>query len=137
MSNVFKFNLSFKEHLRLPHGVEDRPILHNAEEFVGSGHVVGNGLFGIPEESVRRPNLVHHFVVQAQNFSGTIKFEPLVNPHLTEEHVHGVFLRTERNIPVCAKLISIQLQAKMCNPREPFPHEVKGEERDATHPVNS
>lgn len=78
-----------------PHCVEDCPVLHNPEELVGSGHVVGNGLLGVSEKSVRRPDLVHHAVVQTQDLDGAFEFQALVNPHLTEEHVHGVLLMQE------------------------------------------
>lgn len=75
-----------------PHGVEDGAVLHDSEQFVRRGHVMRNGLLGVSEKSVRRPDLVHHAVVQPQDFRGSFKLKPLVNPHLTEEHVHGVLL---------------------------------------------
>lgn len=75
-----------------PHGVEHSPVLHDAEQFVGRGHVMGDGLLGVPEEGVWYPDLVHHAVVQPEDFRGAFKLQPLVNPHLTEEHVHGVLL---------------------------------------------
>ena len=57
-----------------------------------------NGLPGVSEVSVRRPDLVHHAIVQAQDFSLALEFQPLVNPHLTEEHVHGEFLMQENDM---------------------------------------
>lgn len=83
--------------IRSPHGVEDSPILHDAKEFVRCGRVMRNGLPGVSEESVWRPNLVHHAVVQAEDFSRALEFQPLIKPHLTEEHVHGVLLMHEHN----------------------------------------
>lgn len=61
---------------------------------------MGNGLLGVSEESVWRPDLVYHAVVQPQDFSGAFKFQPLIDPHLTEEHVHGVLLTCEHNMLV-------------------------------------
>lgn len=29
---------------RSPHGVKDSPVLHDSEQFVGRGHVMGDGL---------------------------------------------------------------------------------------------
>lgn len=86
-----------------PHGVEDSPVLHDAEEFVRCGRVMRNGLLGVSEKSVWRPDLVHHAIVQPQDFRGALEFQPLINPHLTEEHVHGVFLMHEHNTLVGAK----------------------------------
>ncbi|TNN62274.1 hypothetical protein EYF80_027538 [Liparis tanakae] len=34
----------------------------------------------------------------SRDFGGAFKLEPLVNPHLTEEHVHGVLLMHKYNI---------------------------------------
>lgn len=82
---------------RLPHGVEDGPVLHDAEQFVRRGHVVGDRLLRVAEESVWSPDLVHHAVVQPQDISGAFELESLVDPHLTKEHVHGVLLRQENN----------------------------------------
>ncbi len=45
---------------RLPHGVQNSSVLHDAEQLVGSGHVVRNRTFAISEESVRCPDLVDH-----------------------------------------------------------------------------
>lgn len=81
-----------------PHGVEDSPVLHNAEELVGCGHVMGNGPLGVSEESVWRPDFVHHAVIQPQDFNGAFEFQPLINPHLAEEHVHGVLLRHKHTV---------------------------------------
>lgn len=75
-----------------PHGVQHGPVLHDTEQFVGRRHVVRDGLLGISEERVRYPDLLHHAVVEAQDLSGAFELEPLVNPHLAEEHVHGVIL---------------------------------------------
>lgn len=46
----------------------------------------------IPEEGVRRPYLADHQVVEPQDLDRALEFQSLVNPCLTEEHVHGVFL---------------------------------------------
>lgn len=56
-----------------PHGVEDSPVLHDAEEFVRCGCVMGNGLLGVSEKSVWRPDLVQHAVVQPQDFSWALE----------------------------------------------------------------
>lgn len=86
-----------------PHGVKDSPVLHDAEELVGCGHVMGNGLLGVSEESVWRPDFVHHEVIQPQDFNGALEFQPLINPHLAEKHVHGVLLRHKCNIVLIQK----------------------------------
>lgn len=46
----------------------------------------------IPEKRVRRPDLADHQVVEPQDLDGALEFQALVDPRLTEEHVHGVFL---------------------------------------------
>lgn len=76
-----------------PHCVKDSPILHDAEQLVGCGHVVGNRFLGVSEEGVWCPDLIHHEVVQPQDFNGTFKFKSFIDPHLAEEHVHGVLLK--------------------------------------------
>lgn len=94
-----------------PHGVEDGPILHDTEQFVRSRHVVRNGPLWVSEERVRDPDLFHHAVVEPQDFCRPLEFQPLINPHLAEEHVHGVILthRTQRvNVKRNIKTISQQ-----------------------------
>lgn len=107
-----------------------------------------NGLLGVSEESVWRPDLVHHAVVQPQDFSGALEFQPLVNPHLTEEHVHSVLLKHEHNVLADVKVyvlgnlnFSFKLRSlstpnrqspsliSMHNTGEPFQLAVEGEER--------
>lgn len=72
---------------------------------------MGNGLLGVSEESVWRPDFVHHEVIQPQDFNGALEFQPLINPHLAEKHVHGVLLRHKRNI------VLIQKKTHNYNPR--------------------
>lgn len=79
--------------LALPHRVEQRAVVHQAEEFIGRGHVVGDRLLAVVEESVGRPDLAGQEVVQRENLHGPVKLQPLVPPALTEEHVDGVLLR--------------------------------------------
>lgn len=76
----------------LPHGVEDSSVLHDAKQLVGGGHVVRDRPLAIPEKGVRRPDLADHQVVEPQDLNGALKFQPLINPCLTKEHIHGVFL---------------------------------------------
>lgn len=76
----------------LPHGVEDGSVLHDAEQLVGRGHVVRDGPLPVAEEGVRRPDLADHQVVEPQDLDGALELEPLVDPGLAEEHVHGVLL---------------------------------------------
>lgn len=76
----------------LPHGVEDSSVLHDAKQLVGGGHVVRDRPLAIAEKSVWRPDLADHQVVEPQDLYGAFKFQAFVNPCLTEEHVHGVFL---------------------------------------------
>lgn len=79
--------------LCLPHGVEDGSVLHDAEQLVGGGHVVRNRPLAVAEKCVRRPDLADHQVVEPQDLDRTFELQPLVDPRLAEEHVHGVFLR--------------------------------------------
>lgn len=58
----------------LPHGVEDCSVLHDAEQLVGSGHVVRDGPLAVSEKSVRRPDLADHQVVEPQYLDGTFEF---------------------------------------------------------------
>ena len=76
----------------VPHGVKHCSVLHNAKHLVGGCHVVGDGPPGVSEESVWCPNFVHHLVVQSKNLNGAFIPQPLVNPHLSKEHVHSVLL---------------------------------------------
>ena len=77
----------------LPHGVEERPFLCDAEQLVGHGHVVGHRLLAVVKERVRGPDLAGHQVVQTEDSHGPFKLEPLVDPALPKEHVDGVLLR--------------------------------------------
>lgn len=79
----------------LPHGVEDGSVLHDAEQLVRRGHVVRDGPLAVPEEGVGRPDIADHHVVEPQDLDGAIEFQAFVDPRLTEEHVHGVFLDGE------------------------------------------
>lgn len=82
----------------LPHGVEDGTILHNAEQLVGRCHVVRNGPLPIAEKSVRCPDLADHQVVEPQDLNGALELKSLVDPGLTEEHIHSVLLPGERKM---------------------------------------
>lgn len=82
----------------LPHGVEDSSVLHDAEQLVGGGHVVRDRPLAIPEKGVRRPDLADHQVVEPQDLDRALEFQPLVNPGLAEEDVHGVFLDGRWNV---------------------------------------
>jgi len=82
---------------RSPHGVEDGSVLHDAEQLVGGGHVVSDRPLAVPEEGVRRPDLADHQVVEPQDLDGALELQPLVDPRLTEEDVHGVFLEAGRS----------------------------------------
>lgn len=84
--------------LCLPHGVEDGSVLHDAEQLVGGGHVVRNRPLAIAKEGVRRPDLADHQVVEPQDLDRTFELEPLVDPRLAEEHVHGVFLQQKLRV---------------------------------------
>ncbi len=57
----------------LPHGVKDRPVLHDSKQLVGRRHVVCAGRPCIAKERVGGPDLVHHAVVQRQDFNGPLK----------------------------------------------------------------
>lgn len=64
---------------------------------------MGYGLLRVTEESVWGPDVIHHEVVQPQDFSWALKFQPLIHPCLTEEHVHGVLLICEHSLLVDKK----------------------------------
>ena len=51
-----------------------------------------DGTLAIPEESVRRPDLADHEVVQPQDLNGAFEFQTLVDPRLTEKDIHRVLL---------------------------------------------
>lgn len=57
----------------LPHGVKDRSVLHDPKQFVRRRHVVCEGLPCVAKKRVGRPDLVHHAVVQRQDFDGPLK----------------------------------------------------------------
>lgn len=59
---------------RLPHGVEDSSVLHDAEQLVGGGHVVRYRPLAISEKGVGRPNFADHQVVQPQDLNWTLEF---------------------------------------------------------------
>lgn len=122
--------------------------MHDAEELVWCGHVMGNGLLGVSEESIWGPDLVHHKVVQPQDFSGALKLQTFINPHLTEEHVHSVLLVHKHEILIHVKtyvlrsmlpkiLFKFRSATKMqspsfisiCNTKDTFQLAVEGEEK--------
>lgn len=78
---------------QVPHGVEQRSILHDPQEFVGHGHVVGHRFLAIMKECVRGPNLTGHQIVERKGVHWSMKLQPFVQPALTEEDVHCVFLK--------------------------------------------
>lgn len=88
----FLENVKTPSIVRSPHSVEDGPVLHDTEQFVRRRHVVRNWPLWVSEERVWYPDLFHHAVVEPQDFSWSLEFQPLINPHLAEEHVHGVIL---------------------------------------------
>lgn len=53
---------------------------------------MGDRFLSISEESIRGPNFGDHHIVQPQDFNGAIIFQSFVNPCLSEEHIHCVFL---------------------------------------------
>lgn len=59
---------------RLPHGVEDSSVLHDAEQLVGGGHVVRYRPLAISEKGVGRPDFADHQVVQPQDLNRTLEF---------------------------------------------------------------
>lgn len=52
--------------------------------------------FGIDDESVRQPQLVHKSAVQAQRLVGVIVGQAVIVPALAQEHGHGVLLPREQ-----------------------------------------
>lgn len=79
-----------------PHGVQEGAIVHQAQQLVGGGHVVGNRFLPVVEKSVRSPDLTGQQVVQGKDFHGTIKLQPFISPGLPEKDINGVFLWGER-----------------------------------------
>lgn len=53
---------------------------------------MGHRFFPVVEEGVRSPDLAGQEVVEGQDLHRSIKLQPFVYPHLTEEDVNGVFL---------------------------------------------
>lgn len=81
--------------LHLPHGVKQRPVVFNPQQFIRHGHVMGHRLLPIVEERIRRPDFTRHQIVQGQDIHGAVKCQPLVLPALPEEDVYGVLLRAQ------------------------------------------
>lgn len=82
----------------VPHSVEDGPVLHDSEESVGCRHVVSHGSFPVPEEGVGGPDFGHHEIIEAEDLHRTFILQASVHPRLTEEHVHGVFLKKTNSL---------------------------------------
>lgn len=56
---------------------------------------MGVSLLGVPEESVRNPDLSHHVAVETQDLHCAVELQASVIPGLSEEDVNGVFLLGE------------------------------------------
>lgn len=89
-----------------PHGVQEGAIVHQAQQLVGGGHVVGNRFLPVVEKSVRSPDLTGQQVVQGKDFHGTIKLQPFISPGLPEKDINGVFLWGERREKSVCVLLS-------------------------------
>lgn len=75
-----------------PHGIEQGSILHDPQQLVGHGHIVGHRLLAVVEEGVWGPDLTGHQVVKRQDVHRSMELQPFILPALTEENVHSVFL---------------------------------------------
>lgn len=82
--------------LKLPHGVQQRPIILDPQQLIRHGHVMSHRLLPIVEEGVRSPDFTRHQVVEGQYVHWTVEFQPLVLPALAKENIYGVLLRAER-----------------------------------------
>lgn len=73
-----------------------------------------DGLLGVPEKCIGSPDLFHHEVIQTQDFDGALELQTLIDPHLTEEHVHGVVLLCEQQISthlaMCIFLVKVKVR---------------------------
>ncbi len=49
---------------QLPHCVKQSSILHDPQQLVGHGHIVGHRFLAIVEEGVRGPDLTGHQVIE-------------------------------------------------------------------------
>lgn len=84
--------------LRLPHGVEQSPVILQPQQLVGCSHIMRDGFLPVEEEGVRSPDVTGQEVVQGEHLHRAFEAKSLILPALTEEHVDGVFLRRkERN----------------------------------------
>lgn len=81
--------------LELPHGVQQRPVIFDPQQFIGHGHVVSHRLFPVVKEGVRSPDFTRHQIVEGQNIHRPMKCQPLILPALPEENIYGVLLWTE------------------------------------------
>lgn len=76
----------------VPAAVQDDSVGLQPDQLVLHGHVVEPGRFGVDDERVGKPQLVHKATVQAQSLVGVIVGQAVVVPALPQEHSHGVFL---------------------------------------------
>jgi len=60
-------NLIYSSYKRSPHSIEQGSVLHDPQQLVGHGHVVGHRLFTIVEKGIRGPDFAGHQVVEAQD----------------------------------------------------------------------
>lgn len=78
--------------LLIPAAVENDAVGLQPDQLVLHGHVVKPRRFGIDDEGVGKPQLVHEATVQPQCLVGVIVGQAVIVPALSQEHGHGVFL---------------------------------------------
>lgn len=72
-----------------------------------------DGLLGVPEKCIGSPDLFHHEVIQTQDFDGALELQTLIDPHLTEEHVHGVVLVCEQQILIVIIIFLVKVKVRV------------------------
>ena len=86
-----------------PHRVEEGSIVHQSEQLVRCGHVMGHWFLAIVEEGVRGPDLTSQEIIQWKDLHGSIKFQSFIMPCLSKKYINGVLLRTKRENNISAE----------------------------------
>lgn len=87
-----KAEKSENNRLFIPAAVQNDSVWLQADELVLHSYIVKPSRFGINNEGVGQPQLVHKPTVQSQSLVGVVVGQAVIVPTLPQEHCHGVFL---------------------------------------------
>lgn len=76
----------------VPAAVQDDSVGLQADQLVLDSNIMKPSGFGIHDEGVRQPQLVHEAAVQSQRLVGVVVGQAVIVPALPQEYGHGVFL---------------------------------------------